>query len=314
MHRNPTQDIFYQQIQQITVNTVTNSTMNIIWHGQRMRAIRRVVDNRTFLFIWALVATLLLILRPFSVYSDSSNCNNIIDPSRGYVRVGNDIFDIVDITEDATSSHGATSTSTSSSAVTTSEQAPACPYVWHGGSPTHNGSCWCGSDDYCMCTPSLAIDCIIEVRPKTVGSHRGGASINSSSHSRVPPTSVVLVYRSQPPSEQYAIVGGFVNVGEEVEAAVVREVKEETNLDVTELRLLGVYSDPKRDARRHTASVVYIGSVESTASLRSGDDAKSAVVVPIDRVLSLRLAFDHADILRDYLQLLSRRHRGLNLS
>jgi 8-oxo-dGTP diphosphatase len=144
-----------------------------------------------------------------------------------------------------------------------------------------------------MCTPSLAIDCIIEVRPKSAGKDL----------STSPPSGVVLVYRSQPPSEQYAIVGGFVNVGEAVEAAVLREVKEETNLDVSQLRLLGVYSDPKRDARRHTASVVYVGTVDSTSALRSGDDAKSAVMVPIDRLLSLRLAFDHRDILQDYLKL-----------
>jgi 8-oxo-dGTP diphosphatase len=113
---------------------------------------------------------------------------------------------------------------------------------------------------------------------------------------------VVLVLRSQPPSEHYAIVGGFVKVGETVEAAVLREVKEETNLNVSHLRLLGVYSDPKRDARRHTASVVYVASVDSTDALRSGDDAKRALVVPIDKLLSLRLAFDHKSILQDYLQ------------
>lgn len=62
-----------------------------------------------------------------------------------------------------------------------------CPYVWHGGSPTdsHPGSCWCGADNYCMCTPSLAIDCIIEF-----GNEK-----------------VVLVWRKDPPADKFANSG-----------------------------------------------------------------------------------------------------------
>lgn len=91
-----------------------------------------------------------------------------------------------------------------------------------GGSTSHIGSCWCGSDQYCMCTPSLAIDAVIEVLPDpdTRGGGRGDAP------------GVVLVQRGVPPYG-YALPGGFVDVGEEVEAATVREVREETNLTLS---------------------------------------------------------------------------------
>lgn len=156
-----------------------------------------------------------------------------------------------------------------------------CPYVWHGGSPTHNGSCWCGSDDYCMCTPSLAIDAIIEVE---------------STQSQT--TNIVLIRRRR---NTYAIVGGFVNVGETVENTVRREVKEETNLEVGSVELFAVYSDPLRDLRRHTVSLVYKCKVNSLAGMQSGDDARGVEVVPLMTVSELNLAFDHRQILKDYI-------------
>ena len=157
-----------------------------------------------------------------------------------------------------------------------------CPYVWHGGSPTdsHPGSCWCGADSYCMCTPSLAIDCIIEF-----GNEK-----------------VVLVWRKDPPADKFAIPGGFVSVGETAEMATIREVKEETNLTIAKLEQFRLYSDPGRDARRHTVSMVFRCIVSSIDALHTGDDAKSVKVVDLKDVLSLNLAFDHKYIFEDFIR------------
>ena len=158
-----------------------------------------------------------------------------------------------------------------------------CPYKWHGGSPAFpGGSCWCGADEYCMCTPSLAIDALIEVKDK-----EGQPSF-------------VLVKRGVPPFH-HAIPGGFVDVGESVEDATRREVKEETNLECASLRQFHVYSDPKRDQRRHTVSVVMKCEVVSIANIHVGDDAKAIVVIPMNKVMDLDLAFDHRDILKDFI-------------
>jgi len=84
---------------------------------------------------------------------------------------------------------------------------------------------------------------------------------------------IVLVRRKHPPPG-WAIPGGFVEVGETVETAAVREALEETGLRVTLTALLGVYSDPARDPRHHTISTVYVGSAEGAPL--GGDDAAEA--------------------------------------
>lgn len=111
---------------------------------------------------------------------------------------------------------------------------------------------------------------------------------------------VLLVHRRYPPLG-WALPGGFVDPGERVEHAAVREVKEETGLDCTLLHLLDVYSDPSRDARRHTLSVVYIGAVRGDPTPLAGDDAAQAVWHPTD-ALPPDIAFDHALILQDALR------------
>lgn len=110
---------------------------------------------------------------------------------------------------------------------------------------------------------------------------------------------VLLVRRRYPPLG-WALPGGFVDPGERVEHAAVREVKEETGLDCTLLHLLDVYSDPARDARRHTLSVVYIGAVVGDPTPAAGDDAADAIWHPAD-ALPPDLAFDHGQILADAL-------------
>jgi 8-oxo-dGTP diphosphatase len=110
---------------------------------------------------------------------------------------------------------------------------------------------------------------------------------------------IVLIQRKYPPIG-LAIPGGFVDVGERVEDAVVREMREEISLDVKIKKLLGIYSDPKRDARFHTASVVYI--CKAYGKPVGADDAKEAILVKPEDVDLDALVFDHGDILKDYLK------------
>ncbi|WP_319542738.1 NUDIX hydrolase [uncultured Pseudodesulfovibrio sp.] len=113
---------------------------------------------------------------------------------------------------------------------------------------------------------------------------------------------VVLVERRNPPLG-WALPGGFVDYGESCEAAAVREMKEETGLDVELVGLLGVYSDPARDTRQHTMSVVYIGVPIDPSAMVAGDDALRAEVFPLGKWPEL--AFDHTKILSDFMAHLS---------
>jgi len=107
---------------------------------------------------------------------------------------------------------------------------------------------------------------------------------------------IVLVRRRNPP-EGWALPGGFVETGETVETAAVREAAEETGLKVTLTALLGVYSDPSRDPRFHTVSTVYVGRAEGVP--RGGDDAAEARLFA-EGDLPAPIAFDHGTILADY--------------
>lgn len=108
---------------------------------------------------------------------------------------------------------------------------------------------------------------------------------------------LVLIERRNPPPG-WALPGGFVEVGETLEQAAVREAKEETCLDVELLGQFHTYSDPKRDPRMHCISTVFVA--RATGTPRAEDDAKSVALYPKDQLPAV-LAFDHRKILDDYL-------------
>ena len=107
---------------------------------------------------------------------------------------------------------------------------------------------------------------------------------------------VVLISRKNPPYG-WAIPGGFVDYGETLENAAVREAKEETSLDVILLRQFHTYSDPARDPRQHTISTVFIATAAGTPV--GADDASEAKLFTKDN-LPEKIAFDHRAILNDY--------------
>jgi 8-oxo-dGTP diphosphatase len=126
-------------------------------------------------------------------------------------------------------------------------------------------------------TPLLTVDLIIELRDRA----------------KFP---IVLIERRNPP-HGWALPGGFVDRGESLEQAAVREAREETCLEVTLETLLGCYSDPARDPRGHTASAVYIAHARGTP--KAADDAADTMLCVPPRYPD-PLAFDHGRILEDY--------------
>ncbi len=110
---------------------------------------------------------------------------------------------------------------------------------------------------------------------------------------------ITLISRKNAPLG-LALPGGFVDVGESVESAVVREMKEEISLDVEIKTLLGVYSEPSRDSRFHTASVTYI--CKAYGKPLGADDAKEAYIYKLKDIPLHELVFDHKKIIVDYLK------------
>jgi ADP-ribose pyrophosphatase YjhB (NUDIX family) len=111
---------------------------------------------------------------------------------------------------------------------------------------------------------------------------------------------VLMIRRKKDPFRgQLALPGGFVNEGETLEDAMKREAMEETSLEVEPIDILGAYSDPRRDPRKHIMSVVFVGIIVG-GSGKAGDDAESIEWVELAGIEKEQIAFDHVTILRDY--------------
>ncbi|MBC7129747.1 NUDIX hydrolase [Candidatus Bathyarchaeota archaeon] len=122
--------------------------------------------------------------------------------------------------------------------------------------------------------------------------------------------SVILVKRANPPFQGfYALPGGFVEYGERVEDAAIKEMREETGLEVKLKALVGVYSDPNRDPRGHVVSIAYLAEVTG-GILKPATDAKEAKLFPL-KALPENLAFDHRQILEDALKILKKHKASL---
>lgn len=130
-----------------------------------------------------------------------------------------------------------------------------------------------------MKSPVLAVDIIIEKNDK-----------------------LLLVTRKGKPFEgKLALPGGHVELGETVEEAAIREVKEESGITVELRDILGIYSDPKRDPRQHIVTVVFIARCKDVKT-KAGSDVSAAQWFDTDSIKKDYMAFDHFKILQDYIK------------
>ncbi|MBO6122972.1 MAG: NUDIX hydrolase [Methanobrevibacter sp.] len=109
----------------------------------------------------------------------------------------------------------------------------------------------------------------------------------------------ILIKRlNDPYKDCWALPGGFVEYGESVETAAIREAKEETSIDVELIDLINVYSKPDRDPRGHTVTVAYTAKGDLD-SMKADSDAKDIGIFNINDLDGINIAFDHAQIIRD---------------
>lgn len=112
---------------------------------------------------------------------------------------------------------------------------------------------------------------------------------------------ILLIQRLNDPFKDYwALPGGFVDENEELETAAKRELFEETDIQLFQVKQIKAYGNPNRDPRHHTISVAFMGEIDSLAEAKAKDDAKSVKWFSIDELPAL--AFDHAEIIRDTIE------------
>jgi ADP-ribose pyrophosphatase YjhB (NUDIX family) len=121
---------------------------------------------------------------------------------------------------------------------------------------------------------------------------------------------IVLIERKNPPYG-WALPGGFVEIGESLEDAAVREAKEETSLDIKLVEQFHAYSEPGRDPRFHTVTVVFIA--DGNGVLQGKDDARRAEIFS-EKTLPAQTAFDHGRIIADYFDYIKSGRRPLSIS
>lgn len=121
---------------------------------------------------------------------------------------------------------------------------------------------------------------------------------------------VVLIKRKNPPYQgKFALPGGFVDIGETVKEAALREAREETGVEIKIVELIGIYDDPLRDPRGHTVSIAYLAT--ASGQPRAGSDALDVQLFSLSHLPPL--AFDHAKIIEDAKEMLIA-HSHLNMT
>ena len=146
--------------------------------------------------------------------------------------------------------------------------------------------------------PSLTVDIIIFNENNHDGINDG---INETNKNEF----ILIKRKNEPLKNHWAIPGGFVDYGETVENAAIREAKEETGITVKLKKLLGVYSEPKRDPRGHTITIVYL-AIGDFEKAKADSDASDVKIYSFDDIKSMKIAFDHSKILIDAFNELNR--------
>ena len=108
----------------------------------------------------------------------------------------------------------------------------------------------------------------------------------------------IILLKKRSDNGKWGLPGGIMEMDETYQEGVIREVKEETGLDIELTKLVGVYSDPDRDPRGHTVTVAFLSKIIG-GTLKSDSDAKDAKFIDISELKNMKLAFDHNEILKD---------------